>query len=102
MINLNELTKQVQEISDATNHAKLLDEYQYLLCIEMEKGSDDRTYVKKLRVHRILALAYIVRLAEISEQIKADKTNQGLMQELVPVSRKMSQLIDKLEESVLE
>jgi hypothetical protein len=100
-VDLKDLTKQLQEITPATNHAKLLDDYQFLLCKEMERWSNDREYIEKLRGHRVMAAAYIVRLAEILEQIKMDSTNEGLKQELVKISRKMSRLIDKLEKSVL-
>jgi hypothetical protein len=48
-----------------------------------------------------MAAAYIVRLAEILEQIRIDSNNEGLKQELVRISIKMSRLIDKLEKSVL-
>jgi hypothetical protein len=100
-IDIKDLTKQLQEITPATNHAKLLDDYQFLLCKEIESWPNDREYIEKLRGYRIMAEAYIVRLAEILEQIKIDSTNDGLKQELVKISRKMSQLIDKLEKSVL-
>jgi hypothetical protein len=98
---LKEITKQSQEITLATNHAKLLDDYQFFLCKDIERWADDKEYIEKLRGHRIMAAAYIVRLAEILEQIRIDSNNEGLKQELVRISIKMSRLIDKLEKSVL-
>jgi hypothetical protein len=100
-INLKELSKQIQELTPATNHAKLLDDYQFILCKEMERWVDDTKYIEKIRGHRIIAILYICRLAEIIEQIKVDATNQGLKREVVKISKKMTLLIDKLEKSVL-
>ena len=70
-INIKELSKQVKEITAATNHAKILDDYQYFICREIERWKDDHEYVELLRNHRMAAAACITRLAE---QIKADAT----------------------------
>ena len=45
-IDLKEFSKQVQEITPATNHAKSLDNYQYLLCLEIMNSTQDVEYVK--------------------------------------------------------
>ena len=100
-LNLNELSKQLQELTPATNHAKLLDDYQFILCNEIEKWANDTKYVEKIRGHRVIAVAYICRLAEIMEQVKIDGSNKELKREVVTISRKMSRLIDKFEKSVL-
>jgi hypothetical protein len=100
-IDLKEITKQLQEVTQATSYAKLLDDFQFLLCREIEEWSDDREYVKLLRGYRIVAAAYIIILAALLEQIKSDSNNEGLRQELVRICRRMSRLIDKLEKSVL-
>ncbi|MGH9990326.1 MAG: hypothetical protein ACREAS_07810, partial [Nitrososphaera sp.] len=99
-VDLKELTKQVQEITRATSHAQMLDDYQYLICMDIERWKDDKEYVKLLRGYRIAIAGYIIRLGEILEQIKADMTNPQLKKELVLISRKMSDLIDKLAKSV--
>jgi hypothetical protein len=99
-VNLKELTKQVQEITPATNHAIILDDYQYLMCRDIERWKDDKEYVKLLRGYRISITAYIIRLAEILEQIKVDIANVELKQELIRISRKMSDLIDSLANSL--
>jgi hypothetical protein len=100
-VDLKELTRQIQEITPATNHAKLLDDYQFLLCKEIVQWADDVAYVKNIRNFRLVASAYIMRLSEILEQIKTDMTNKGLKRELVRISKKMSHLIDILERSIL-
>jgi hypothetical protein len=96
-IDLKELSKQVKEVTQATSHAKMLDDFQYLLCREVNNSSNDPDFVKVLKRFRIVAVTYILRLGELLEQIKADATNKKLQDELVRVSSRMSRLIYKLE-----
>jgi hypothetical protein len=88
------LEKQVQEVTPATNHAKLLDDFQYLLCKEIERWTEDVNYVSLLSKYRIMAIAYIVCLSQILEDIKVDPTNKALKQELVRISKSMTRLTE--------
>jgi len=101
-LDLKELTRQIPEITPATKYATLLDDYQFLLCNEMIRSSNDVKYVQKIRGIRIIAVAFIIRLSEILERLKEDPTNEGLKRELGIISEKMSRLIYKLEKSVLD
>jgi hypothetical protein len=94
---LKELSRQVKEVTHATTHAKMLDDFQYLLCREVNNSSNDPDFVKVLKRFRIVAVTYILRLGELLEQIKADTKNKKLQQELARVSSRMSRLIYKLE-----
>jgi hypothetical protein len=96
-VNLKELSRQVKEVTQATAHAKMLDDFQYLLCREVNNSADDPDFVKVLKRFRIVAVTYILRLGELLEQIKTDTKNKKLKQELVRVSSRMSRLIYKLE-----
>jgi hypothetical protein len=100
-VDLKELSKEVQQITTATNHAKLLDDYQVLFWQDMKRWADDANYVRILRSYRIIAIAYITRLAEILQQIEKDKTNKSLKRELARVSRRMSRVTEKFENAVL-
>jgi hypothetical protein len=100
-VDLKELTKHVQEVTSATNHAKLLDDFQVLFCLDIEKWAHDVNYVNILRRFRIVAIAYIIRLAEILEDIKVDLTNKALKRELVRISVRMTGLIEQFENTLL-
>lgn len=88
------LEKQVKEITPATNHAKLLDDFQYLLCKEMERWTDDINYVTIFRKYRIIAMAQIFCLAQILEEVKVDPTNKALKKELVRITKKTTGLTE--------
>jgi hypothetical protein len=100
-VDLKELTKHVHEVTSATNHAKLLDDFQVLFCLDIEKWAHDVNYVNILRRFRIVAIAYIIRLAEILEDIKVDLTNKALKRELVRISVRMTGLIEQFENTLL-
>jgi hypothetical protein len=98
---LKELSRQVKEVTAATTHVKYLDYYQHFLWCEIINSSDDPDYVRILRRFRVIIVSYIIRLGEILEQIKMDKDNTELKQELAKFSERMSELIYKLEKAVL-
>jgi len=79
---LKEISKQIQEIAPATNHAKILDDIQFLLCQEIENNTNDPEYLRTLQRFRIIIITYIARLAELLEHIKLDIHNNHLKQEL--------------------
>jgi hypothetical protein len=73
-VDLKELEKQVQEVTPATIHAKLLDDFQYFLCLEIERWADDVNYVKLHREFKVVTVANIVWFCLIMEHIKEDVT----------------------------
>ena len=64
-VDLKEITRQLHEVTSATNYAKILDGYQFYLCKEMEKWSNDVEYVKSLRDYRLLIMGNLVLLAAV-------------------------------------
>jgi hypothetical protein len=77
-----ELSRSVKEVTAATTHVKYLDYYQHFLWCEIINSSDDPDYIRILRRFRVIIVSYIIRLGEILEQIKIDKDNTELKQEL--------------------
>ncbi len=100
-IDINELSKHIQEINPIANYAKILDNYQYLICREIEKHVDDNEYVKFLGLFRIELCGYITQFEMITEQLKTDINNKHLNLQLITLLQKMIEAICKLESSFL-
>lgn len=100
-VDIKELSKQVQVLTQATNHAKVLDDYQYLLCTELKtrvKTDPDRPLLAN---YRIIMLGYITQVGSVLEQIKADRSNKALKKELFRLNGRMRSLIDKMRTDLL-
>jgi hypothetical protein len=100
-LDLKNISKQIQEITSATEYAKILDDYQYLLCKEIVNSSSNIKFSETLRKYRILILTYITRIGLIMKQLQ-DGLTEGLKEELIKISLNMQNLISKLEKTLLE
>jgi hypothetical protein len=100
-MNVNEFSRKKRMITSATDRAKILDDYQYLICEEIRRSHDDPHYVKILTRYRVVIISYFVLLAEIVEQIKIEPNNLKAKKALQNVTRRMTNLIYKLEKVLL-
>ncbi len=100
-VDINELSKHIQEITLISNYIKILDNYQFLMCKEIEKHVNDIEYVKYLGLFRIQICGYITQFGIIAEQLETDINNEQLVQQLITLSQKMTEAISKLESGFL-
>jgi hypothetical protein len=100
-VDVKNISKEIQELTSATEYAKILDDFQYLLCKEVANSQDDPKYANKLRRYRILIVSHIASIALIMKQIQ-DGLLTGLKDEIIKISESMRSLIAKLEKSFLE
>jgi len=100
-VDLKNISKEVQEVTSATEYAKILDDYQYLLCKEVANSPDDAKYGNLLKKYRVVIISYITSIALIMKQIQ-DGLLAGLKDEVIKISQNMQSLITKLEKSLLE
>jgi archaea-specific DNA-binding protein len=99
-INIIELSRQVQEVTQASTHAKYLDDYQYFLCLEVlsrDNPNDRRT----LANYRVIIIGYITNAGIILEQIKNDIGNLDLKRELVKWTSETGELMRNLKQALI-
>ena len=100
-VDLKNISKEVQEVTDVTESAKILDDYQYFLCKEVANSPDDPKYGNLLKRYRVIIITYITSVALIMKQIQ-DGLLAGLEDEVIKINQNMQNLIAKLEKSLLE
>lgn len=93
-------TKTIHDLTLATNLAKRFNDYQLLLCKEIENNSHDPPYASLLGRYRIVMCGYLKNFEIIVEQIKLDIKNKQLVYELSRILERMRDLLCRLEECV--
>jgi hypothetical protein len=100
-LDLKNISKEIQEITPATDYAKILDDYQYLLCKEIVRTSSDKKFSDTLTRFRIITVGYITQISLIMKQIQ-DGLIEGLKEELIRLIQNMRELISNLEKTLLK
>ncbi len=100
-ISLQELSRKPVKLAEATNHAKVLDDYQFMMCSEIRNRDPKDRDTKLLANYMVVMMGYVTEIGSLVEQILVKGSSKALEAELVKCDKKAVGLIDQMRKDLL-